>query len=53
MCLAVIMVRVLTNDDDLDVVKGCVTRPGRVLDKDITLRVQKWHERQPKEPYHE
>lgn len=53
MCLAVIVIRVLANDDDLDVVERCVTRPGGGLETDINTEIQEWHERHPQEPYQE
>lgn len=44
MCLAVVVIRVLANDDDLNVVEGCVTRPGWVLEACIKLTFSEWHE---------
>lgn len=48
MCLAVVVIRVLANDDDLDVVEGCVTRPGWVLEAGIKRTFHEWHERHSK-----
>lgn len=48
MCLAVVVIRVLANDDDLDVVEGCVTRPRGVLEADIKWTFNEWHGRHSK-----